>query len=582
VDRRLKPSEEIDSYISFLGGDVDLLLEQSPNGLHDPINALFGRVASWLKKDLRATTLKLYGYKSEAFLNFWRGDVTLDQILDFIKQSPADISSVEKLIEGLRHLESVAKNSEAHYIDQETIDRQRFKYKGFKIEAFNISKETTSAMLKAIDCLVDIFKKRGVIPVMHKAIDRVYLQHNPSNEEGAGWGKNHAYYVNKKVFLYDTILDVDREMPEVDTICYVLIHEIGHWLHFDYLPREAHVLWNSSWDGVMRGRRELPFEEAQNNDTLSKLNIPTSYGKRNPNEDFAETFARFMVNPNSISTEAKERLKATLSLSAGFGRRFMRLGSIIGQLEERVALLEKRVSMSRTASIQKIAGKAYLFDEGLTKRKVELGEGAMLYKIDKAKNQSKYYEMLITPIRDKHGLPKFELKKQHGRLGPSGRQIVKVFDTLREAKQALAVTLASKTSRGYISTYDRAKHKTVGGQLKQGQYPIGLASSGGSWKNEGVNSQTRKLRNLVGKINDSLELLEEGTMPKTVLRHLERINASISDFDSSLTGEIRKRLRPPMERLRGTNKRFIQCPKKTVSELKTLRNYLRTQLSVVS
>ena len=118
MDRRLKPSEEIDRYISFLEGDVVLLLEQSSYGLYEPINALFGRVAGWLKVDLRATTLKLYGYKSEGFRNFWRGDITLDQILDFIKKSPADISSVEKLIEGLRHLESVAKNSESVSLSQ--------------------------------------------------------------------------------------------------------------------------------------------------------------------------------------------------------------------------------------------------------------------------------------------------------------------------------------------------------------------------------------------------------------------------------------------------------------------------------
>ena len=255
---------------------------------------------------------------------------------------------------------------------------------------------------------------------------------------------------------------------------------------------------------------------------------------------------------------------------------------LLEQLEKRVALLERRASMSRTASIQKIAGKAYLFDEGLTKSKVNSGEGAMLYKIDKGRNQSKYYEMLITPARDQHGLPIFELKKQWGRLGPSSRNKVETFGTLREAKQALAVTLASKTRGGYISTYDRAKHKTVGGQLKQGQYPIGLSSKAGPWRNQQVSTEVRKLRNLNKKIQDSLDLLEEGVMPSRVLRHLEKVHANISDLDGQMAKEINKRLRPPMERLRGTNKRFVKCPKKTVSELKTLRNYLKTQLSVVS
>ena len=252
------------------------------------------------------------------------------------------------------------------------------------------------------------------------------------------------------------------------------------------------------------------------------------------------------------------------------------------QLERRVALLEKRASMSRVASIQKIAGKAYLFDEGLTKAKVGSGEGAMLYKIDKGKNQSKYYEMLITPVRDSYGLPKFQLKKQWGRLGPRNQNKVVTFDTLRSAKQALAIVLANKVRGGYVSTYDASVHKTIGGQLKSGQYPIGLNAKAGPWRNQEVSSEIKTLRKLRNSISETLDVLEDGVMPSKVLKDLEKVHSATESFDESLTREIRKRLRPPMERLRGTNKRFVRCPKKTVRELRSLHNYLKTQLSVIS
>ncbi len=370
MTKRLKPSEEINNYISLLESDIDVLVEMSYHGSPDAIERHLGSIAGWLNNDLRMSTLRLYGHKSIALQNFWRGDRILDEILDYIRNCPPEISSVLKVIEGLQFLEKAAKKSEKHYRNEETIDKQVFTHKGFRVEALNLSRDTTSAMLQAIDCLEEIFEKRGVEPLVHKAIDKVYLQHNPSNQVGQGWGKNHAYYENKKVYLYDTILDLDKEMPEIETICYVLIHEIGHWVHFDYLPREAHVLWNSSWDGVMKGRKEIPPEEAQSSETLRKLEIPTHYGHKNPFEDFAETFTRFMVNPNSISEVAKNRLKATLSLSTGFGRKFMRIGSRIRHLMERVAKLENEDKQSKAED--------YFFDNPLTKSVREFAESNAL------------------------------------------------------------------------------------------------------------------------------------------------------------------------------------------------------------
>lgn len=422
MTKRLKPSEEINRYISLLSSEIDQLVELTYYGSSDPIDRLLGEIAGWLKYDLRMITLKLYGYKSLALNNFWRGDNTLDQLLNYIKRSPSEIKSIEEVIDGLQHLERVAERSEKHYRNEETIDKQVFTYKGFRVEALNLSKETTSAMLQAIDCLEEIFEKRGVEPLVYKAIDKVYLQHNPSNQVGQGWGKSHASYEKKKVYLYDTILDLDKEMPEIETICYVLIHEIGHWVHHEYLPREAHVLWNSSWDGVMRGRKEIPPEEAQISKTLQGLEIPTQYGHKNPFEDFAETFTRFMVDPNSISEVAKNRLKATLSLSAGFGRRFMKIGSRIERLMERVAKLENEEKQSKAED--------YFFDNPLAKSVREFAESNALSNDpdtskksiensenpDRSRNKAKKESILAPPppteIKEKPGGKEFSTLNQ--------------------------------------------------------------------------------------------------------------------------------------------------------------------------
>ena len=247
---------------------------------------------------------------------------------------------------------------------------QSFTYKGFKVEALNLSKETASAMLQAIDFLNDLFKKRGVVALVHEAIDKVYLQHNPSEDMGKGWGTSEAFYKDNEVYLFDTILDRHDEMPEIKSICYGFLHEIGHWVHLDYIPREAKALWDSGWDGVMMGRADLDTEEAQNHPILNRLEIPTSYARKNPKEDFAETFARFMIDPNSISEIAKERLKATLSLSAGFGRKFMRLGSRIRHLMYRVAKLEQEEKQSKAED--------YFFDNPLAKSVREFADSEAL------------------------------------------------------------------------------------------------------------------------------------------------------------------------------------------------------------
>jgi len=130
----------------------------------------------------------------------------------------------------------------------------------------------------------------------------------------------------KIICLYDTLLDRTCHISGLKRIVFTFVHEIGHWLHLDFLSEDARDYWNKSWEGVIpKGMDYLTYEQASKNETLKSLGIPTPYGHRDPYEDFAETFAHFILKPEMLSERALERMKETLRMSYRAGRSFMRL-----------------------------------------------------------------------------------------------------------------------------------------------------------------------------------------------------------------------------------------------------------------
>ena len=121
-----------------------------------------------------------------------------------------------------------------------------------------------------------------------------------------------------------------------------------------------------------------------------------------------------------------------------------------GSLEERpssygVAL--QFLSNMRFATTNKTAQRA--FTKGINAQTQKNGESAMLFKIDRNANNSKFYEMLI---EDNGGV--YLLKKLWGALG-KGKHRTKVdsFDTMEDAKYALAVHKKSKMKKGYEDAF---------------------------------------------------------------------------------------------------------------------------------
>jgi hypothetical protein len=78
--------------------------------------------------------------------------------------------------------------------------------------------------------------------------------------------------------------------------------------------------------------RDAEVEEA-----LNALQVPTSYSKENVKEDFAETFVGFVMNPSSLSDIAKWRMGRTLGMSESGGKPVMKLTKRMAFLVNRVA-----------------------------------------------------------------------------------------------------------------------------------------------------------------------------------------------------------------------------------------------------
>lgn len=226
------------------------------------------------------------------------------------------------------------------------------------------------------------------------------------------------------------------------------------------------------------------------------------------------------------------------------------------------------------------AGKPYLSNMGLTKAKAMAGEAAMLYSIEAGSNKSKYYEMLIIVADDGTA----QLIKANGRLGSQPRMgRPEQYRDLDSAKRALAKVKRSKINgrSAYKDAFDSKHHKTPDGkQLPKGQYPVGLATNPGSWRNQDdIQAMKPTLKRLVQKINEAVADADNADM-NSVLDDLQAANALAMQLGrSSMAEEIKKKIKAPLARLQGGGRHRVD-PIKVVREMKSLSRYISKQLSM--
>ncbi len=70
---------------------------------------------------------------------------------------------------------------------------------------------------------------------------------------------------------------------------------------------------------------KIRAEDRSVDDALDALGIPTAYGRTNVKEDFAETFVLWMVHPDRLSEQARNRMGRALWLSGFYGKPVMRV-----------------------------------------------------------------------------------------------------------------------------------------------------------------------------------------------------------------------------------------------------------------
>jgi predicted DNA-binding WGR domain protein len=248
----------------------------------------------------------------------------------------------------------------------------------------------------------------------------------------------------------------------------------------------------------------------------------------------------------------------------------------------RFATQLRRILVAEGLMPKTAAGKPYMPE--ITMRKYRAGEAFMAYFIDKAKNHSKFYEMVVIP--DPYGMGA-TLKKKWGALGQGRQQDkVEVFADLDTAKRALARHGKSKLRKGYKDAFDSPTAK--------GQYPVGLDRVVGfGWGTQAITQCVPAMRDLSVMIGEALDEVKGRPVnveingevrqvlnkdPDDLLAALEAMGALMGDIPDDMAKQVRDRLRRPLERMK-QNPRYILDPKRTRKELKTLQRYIDTQVS---
>jgi len=362
---------------------------------------------------------------------------------------------------GLRHLDSERVRTDAQgYLEvlqglMAEVGPASFTYEGFFIlNPDRLLNRRVRGLLDAVDYLNALFRRKGVEPLLRETVSRIELR----IMEGTAHGLYSAQ--ERRVTLRAGIEDRSFARLTETWVHEVLLHEIGHHVHLDFLHPRGREEWDSGWDeahrareslnnklhvtpsdrqkfwelieragwdpkkagrkvkGLMRakylawlyytegnrlistpnqvrltpyGRGVMDFfrdpekyrqeflnaglspersekaflrkvqaymsnlamtpwyanrlwpmlpqdkvDEIRSGDrsvseALDRLGIPSSYGRTNPKEDFAETFVLFMTEPHRLSETARFRMKRALALSSLYGKPLMPLASKVAE-----------------------------------------------------------------------------------------------------------------------------------------------------------------------------------------------------------------------------------------------------------
>ena len=140
----------------------------------------------------------------------------------------------------------------------------RFNYKGFPIlNPDRLSDPIVEHLLRGIDYLTAMFRKRGMEDLLRQGITRVVVRFQQPGDKSphtggpvVGWYHGGEKYIE---FLHAAARKGKGRLTD-DWAAEVFTHEFGHYVHMDYLHPSARKEWDSGWTGVEQAQKALNEE----------------------------------------------------------------------------------------------------------------------------------------------------------------------------------------------------------------------------------------------------------------------------------------------------------------------------------
>lgn len=194
---------------------------------------------------------------------------------------------------------------------------------------------------------------------------------------------------------------------------------------------------------------------------------------------------------------------------------------------------------------------AHKSELGVTREVHNDDRGSMLYLIDSAKNNSKFYEMYI----DQTPSGKYILKRRWGaltdRIG-GGRVDNKIDEapSLHMAQQMMKAIYQQKVGKGYVDAYG-TKHRDpqTGKMLAPGEYPIGLDRKPGfGWGTQAIVKELPTLEVLHKQVTEAIQILQgRNTTPiapylNAIEQQLKTLHSDTADKLVQYCAEVQKQI----------------------------------------
>lgn len=144
-----------------------------------------------------------------------------------------------------------------------------FEYQGLKIRnPDRLSEELARRTLDGIDYVVALFKKRDMLPLLHKGVRFVELRTSfPSTDNLIPLG---YYYAGEKSIRLSAAAVVEKSPRLLHEWTHeIFLHEFGHYIHLDYLSPDAKAAWDAGWSKV----QEKKDEKQQLFDRMGKISF---------------------------------------------------------------------------------------------------------------------------------------------------------------------------------------------------------------------------------------------------------------------------------------------------------------------